>query len=77
MELIDLITETLSDLFMVDIFRPEHGQEGSLEMVLRQVVEVDLKLNLTGLEGKKDKEEENEHNRSLLNDTQDVANVFL
>ena len=83
MEVLDLVLNTVSDLFTVDVFRPSPGQEGPVEFVLRQVVELDLSLHISGLEGdeeeetSKQEEQEEEENGSQLDDTQEAAKIFL
>ena len=84
LELLDLVLDSVSDLFTVDIFRPGQGQEGPVEFVLRQVLELDLSLNISGLEEETSKEkesqeegEEEEVTGSQLDDTQTAALIFL
>ena len=83
LDLLDLVLNTVSDLFTVDVFRPSPGQEGPVEFVLRQVVELDLSLHISGLEGdeeeetSKQEEQEEEENGSQLDDTQEAAKIFL
>ena len=81
---LDLVLDSVSDLFTVDIFRPGQGQEGPVEFVLRQVLELDLSLNISGLEEETSKEkesqeegEEEEVTGSQLDDTQTAALIFL
>ena len=74
--LLDLVMDTVSELFTVDIFKPGQSQEGPVEFVLRQVLELQPCLNISGLEGESRKGKESE-DRSQMVDTQDVANIFL
>ena len=70
---------------MIDIFRPSHGQEGDVELVMRQVVQLDYGPDIPlSSEQEKEKEsleeeeeEEEEEADNTLVSTQDLVDIFL
>ena len=69
-----LMTETVSEYFRIDVFRPGLSQRDEVEFVLRQVMELNLSLDSTLGSDSKGKEE---HDISLLDSTQEFAKTLL
>ena len=69
-----LMTETVSEYFRIDVFRPGLSQRDEVEFVLRQVMELNLSLDSTLGSDSKGKEEQD---ISLLDSTQEFAKTLL